>query len=526
MNRSRSLVRHRLTSSRFALALHLALLMGIALVASGCAPAAVNVAAKRRWIEVRSEHFTIWTDQSEARARRQARDLEVFRAAVLLMIEGNDLTSRHPTWIYAFNANTSFGPFNVSDRTVGYMIPRLRANVLTTSDDRSMGASNILKHEYTHWLLRNGSGLVYPMWFDEGFAEFMALAQEKRRAVVLGNLADHRLSNLKYSAWIPMAEFLEPVDYPAWRPEKQGMFYAQAWVFVNYWYTDSARREIMQKGLGPYIEATQNGVPVEEAFETYFGTTLREAERAVRAYWRRAKLELFGVQLSALEFSEEMSVRQLPENEVAERLGSLCFMLDDLTCARGLFEHAVAVAPESARAVAGLAAVERTEGNDELAHSLFDRAVELDPKDALSFVDRGQASTIRATRTADPEARRRLLKSARRDFVRASKIGGPTPETYASYGMTFLLPGEPHEKGLDTLEGAHRLVPGDRSIRLALADLYILLGRRDDAVRVARPAFVATHRNGISAKSQALLDAIAAGESRSITPYSRLDLDE
>ncbi len=491
----------------------------------GCASTPLSVAQDEGWIEARTEHFTVWTNLPPEDARAVARDIEIFRAAVLLITRVEDVSSTHPTWIYVFDSTQSFGPFNDLSLALGYMKPTLRANILTTARDRHLDSSTILKHEYTHWLVRNDSKRTYPMWFDEGFAEFMATVGEDGDTVVIGDVPAYRIPNLKYSRWIHLRDILAPVDWWSWPDERKSMFYAQAWAFIHYWYTDHDRRAQLSAGLAPYLDAVQSGTPFEDAFETSFGMSVDEANDALIDYLRAGRFSGFGVPTSKLEFANRVRGRRLPEHEVAEQLGMLCYVRNDQACARSLFEHAVALAPESSRATAGLADVEKSAGNVEEAERLFDLTIELDPEDALSYLDRGEFDTLRAAETNDPAQRRSLLRSARRDFVRASEIAGPRPETYAFYGATFLFDGEEASKGLETLEEAHRLLPANATIRLMLADLYLCLERREEAVEMARPAFLTRHGGQLDAESKAVLDAIASGEQARLHFFGKSEPD-
>ena len=69
--------------------------------------------------------------------------------------------------------------------------------------------------------------------------------------------------------------------------------------------------------------------------------------------------------------------------------------------------------------------------------------------------------------------------------MRSWKLDETIPETYARYGASHLLEGEEAERGRQTLEHAHRMLPASIRIKIDLARLYAKLGRREDARALA-----------------------------------------
>src|SRR5687768_10864883 len=124
-------------------------------VAVGLAVAA-EVTAKeifeRPWIEVRSEHFVIKSGLSEEQTRELATDLEHYRAAIDLMTRAGHVEEPIPTKIYLLpRAERALG---FDGKILGYFHAGMRANyavMIPAQDDND----ETLKHEYTHYLVRN-----------------------------------------------------------------------------------------------------------------------------------------------------------------------------------------------------------------------------------------------------------------------------------------------------------------------------------------------------------------------------------
>ena len=90
------------------------------------------------------------------------------------------------------------------------------------------------------------------------------------------------------------------------------------------------------------------------------------------------------------------------------------------------------------------------------------------------------------TPTAETQKRLELVPDARSHYQRAIELAPENPEAHAMLGSTYLLTDEDSAAGIQSLEHARRLLPGEVSLLLPLAKLYQRAGRPDDARAAAR----------------------------------------
>ncbi len=147
--------------------------MLVGLVLLGCvSPTRVH---ELEWLEARTDHFRIWSALGEERTLALARDLELFRALVERTANATPVEQAPPVSIYAFPSAWSYGSFGPSD-SIGFFEEDMRGNHMAIQGGTRADETEILKHEYVHYVLASGR-ISYPRWYHEGFAEFLATAQ-------------------------------------------------------------------------------------------------------------------------------------------------------------------------------------------------------------------------------------------------------------------------------------------------------------------------------------------------------------
>ena len=68
---------------------------------------------KDRWIQVDSDHFTVFSNAGEATARSAVVDLETLRHVLGMLFEKMRLESPVPTSIYVFDSRKAFAPYRL-----------------------------------------------------------------------------------------------------------------------------------------------------------------------------------------------------------------------------------------------------------------------------------------------------------------------------------------------------------------------------------------------------------------------------
>ena len=469
---------------------------------------------ERAWIEVSTPNFQIMSTMSHEKASKLAIDLERFRAVIARFTNATMSDSPIPTKIFAFERESDFRRVTHASDVAGWIIPGMRQNLIALADYRGMDSSQIIRHEYVHFVLRNATTIRYPTWYDEGFAEYMSsYAVRKNQELVIGTVQPERVQVLNWAPWIPLRRVIEARGLDSFHNcTEVAVFYAEAWALVHYLHQGREGRHNVSEEMDRYLKLVEVGSSDEDAFEEAFGMSISIANRDVKIYLNR-KIQAIVFALSVLNFEPpEPSIRTMSPGEASAELGQLFLARGEGLRAEPYFEIAIAANPENARAHAGFGDSLKFQGRWEEAEPHFHRGVELGPEDALNYLDLAEYYHDKAREEAFKGDREALLREARRNYVKSQKLDPTLPETYAMYGSTYFEDGQDHTRAIQTIEHANSLLPSNTDILLMLANAYVL-NDRDDEARELVERYVAWSHSKDRAEAVSKILADLNGES-------------
>lgn len=446
---------------------------------------------------------------NEVRTVELVRDLEQFRAAVLALTNLESADPRVPTHIFAFASTRDLRGMKLPRGYIGVFVPSMSANYVLFADSRDVEGERVLKHEYTHFLLNQGTLVDYPRWYHEGFADYMSTVDAVDGYVVVGAIPPDRAEVLSQTTWRSTRSILEYDASKQWSGTRLMMFYAQAWALVHYLQRNDAQRTALPQQLEHYVSAVANGDDADAASRAAFGLSAADLGRAVREHLRRGDLSSLGIPEADIPWSREVTVRSIKKSHAAIGLGHLALAGGVPFLAETLFEEALADDPSMARAHAGLGlslTLRRRWGE---AEQYLDRALALDPSDPSIAVAMGRFCGARGRDANNTAERDEWIRAARRHYVRANQLDGSLAEPYALYGATFLVEGQDAASGVETLEHAMTLLPSNLGIRFWLAQAYVAIGQFDEARALLRTIVSWDHDPDRATEAGALLDALA-----------------
>lgn len=458
----------------------------------------------RPWIEARSPNFVILSAAKEKPTIEMLQELEDFRQVVAIFTNVSLLEPRVPTGTFIFFRDP-FKALGLVDLIAGFFQQSMRANYATARLMPGMPSGLIIKHEYTHFLMRNHGGQAYPLWYEEGMAELLSGATIKEGKFDLGKTWAGRLQALvAFGTWTPYQKLIDDDYYPRLTYKEQAQYYPQSWALVHYlaWGKPGFR---LVDGMETYLADREAGTPALPAFERAFGENTKQLHRAIKDYLRNARY-ITGELRQPFD-PARIEVRKLASDEVAAAIGWLCLELGRTKEATPFIDAALKVNSRNGRALVARADLHALAGEFEQAEPLYRQAIELEPDSDLHHLDFGEYWLSRAQDTADATERAWLVKNARTQFVLTDKLNDRNPETLAMYGSSFLLEGEDPAKGVEVLEFAHELLPSNTQIKLLLARIYVAAGRRSKARPLLR-AIVTWDRKNSASEAAKLLEKI------------------
>jgi len=452
----------------------------ILLTVAACTTAPLE---QRSWLEIQSANFTIFSNLPQETVVALSEDLELFRAVVRKLTSAKQFEPRVPTRIFAFAHSGELKPFSPSPWGGGFFRAGVRENVvaLDASGSPRIDARRTLFHEYTHFLVHNQTAVALPLWYDEGFAVFMETVRLEDDVVFIG-AAPTRMGSTVWGDAHDLETIVRARSFERWDDGQSWMFYLQAWQLVHYFMLGPGKQVKIGPSLARYMRLLEQGEDEKAGFEAAFGMDFNGLWREIRAYNHLKKIPAIRVTREAFAPERGFEVRAVPPAEIAVRLGFLALAEQRLDLAEGYFTRASAADPGRSRAHAGLGVVRQLGEQGEEARPHFERALELAPEDYENHLE--LANWMH--QTAGAQGRLDLLPEARMHYQRALELAPQIPEGHAMLGSTYLLTDEDPAPGIQALEHARSLLPGEVSLLLPLAKLYQRAGRPDEARAAAR----------------------------------------
>jgi len=273
--------------------------------------------ASEQWTEVKSPHFTVVTDGGEKRGRDVALRFEQMRQVFgSLVLRGEVKTSR-PVQILAFR-NT---------KGIRQMAPIFKGKPVEVAGLYQKGQSQdyialdlsaegdyrwqTVFHEYAHLLL-NSNTMEWPVWFDEGFAEFFSTIDLSGKQALIGRAPESAAQMIVNSRLIPVAQIFSVQHDSATYNESgdhRNMFYAESWLIVHYLYD----KQLVRQAITSF--AVSKGRPDEAEFRKNVGMGFSDFDKALQQYIRGNRLIGWNTALPSGIDANSFSARSIAAND-------------------------------------------------------------------------------------------------------------------------------------------------------------------------------------------------------------------
>ncbi len=361
-------------------------------------------AQQKPWIEVRSPHFQVFTNGSEADGRRVALDFEKMRYVFATKFPGYRLESGAPLLIFAARDEDTAksleplawkieGTKLAGDYTHGWekQLAFVRLDLRSGLNGEGLNGEQAAFHEYTHSILHLNLHWL-PTWLDEGIAEFYAYTQFESSRIVLG-APSPRLPVLLRRAPIPIETLLTVTSGSPWYrdDDKVDTFYGESWALVHY----------MTYGCGmgggekinEFYHLLQKGVEQKAAFQQEFGDP-KKMDSALSQYYSSPALPAEAIPLPPHLDANSFTARRLSVAETEAQLAAYHLAKHYSKGARPLVEQALQDDPKLglAHEVEGFLLFQ--EGKTAEATDQFSQAFTLDPTLYLSLFAKSMLSPL------------------------------------------------------------------------------------------------------------------------------------
>ena len=359
----------------------------------GVLMAAVPAAAADKWTYAASEHFEVYTTAGA----RTARDvLTHFERVHAFYSDYFKLTPRTatPTRLIVFSGDREFRPYRPNEAAAAYYHtgPDRDYIVMRSFDEDS---NQTVVHEYAH-LINRHSGAKYPVWLEEGFAEFFSTMEPDGDRMKVGTPG----TGLLYlrSGTVPLMDL--PALFEVGHGSKEystkahaGLFYAQSWALTHMILTDNA----YIPARAAFFDLIQDGASSAAAMEKAFGKTLSTISQNLNNHVRKDTYQYFSLPYKAAPRTQRIEPRTVEPFEgdlvTANLLASSMNREEE---ARAAFERLSSQKPDDLRLIEARAYFELRRGESRTAASYLDRAVALGSRNPSVYKDYARVAPEKA----------------------------------------------------------------------------------------------------------------------------------
>jgi tetratricopeptide (TPR) repeat protein len=435
------------------------------------------------WFEAHSPNFIVVCNAGEKQARKTAIRFEQIRAVFRRELE---VASKHESPVITIMA--------VKDEdSVKALLPEYWAKgrahpagmflsnmnqyfAVIQLDAAGSNPYNTIYHEYFHSL----TAPYYPnlpVWVSEGLAEFYGNTEIGDSEVGLGRADPDLIAELKQGSLMPL-EALFKVDYssPYYNEQnKISIFYAESWALTHYLMAgDKGTHQAM---LQTYLHALSQGMSQEQAAAAGFGDLKKLQEALYRYIGNSTFYYMKGPPPPEIP-AGDLHVRQLSDAEVDAYRGGFATVRGRSQDAIPILEEAVKLDPKLALGYQYLGFAEFEEKQKAEALADFARAIDLDPKNALTRFLRAYLASTQGGTVGNDEQMEEDLRAA----IAASPEFAPP---YGVLAVYLAVQGQNLPEALTLVKKALALEPGNASYQLDAAQVLARMNHFDEARNAA-----------------------------------------
>ena len=485
----------------------------LALLFSAFAP------AHAEWWEAKTEHFVIYSQDTEQKTRAFAVELERFDHALrsLQSTKFDPITSDSQR-VMIFRSGDVDDIGLLAPGAAGFYIPRMNPVAFTPAratrvtqgsivkrDSRTdLDPRSVLFHEYAHHFMFQNFAAGYPSWYIEAFAETAATIVLKDDGTFhLGNPPQYRSDALFNSMMtVSPQSLLASTAKPDF--EDYYGYYSVGWLMNHYLTFEPSR----QGQLKTYLRLVNGGMDSGPAARQAFG----DLNKLGSEIGRYKKGRLGGaVVRPATQANLSVAMRKLaPDEEAIMKLRMRSKAGVTRKEARGIAADARGVArryPNSLLVYLELAEAEFDAENYAAAQAAADRALQIRP-DSIEALNRKAQILIELGRKDKSQ-----LAPARPLLAKAHELDPANPEPlYLNY-LTYYYSGQAiPESAIIGLERAYDSARQDTGLRLVLARQLLLEQKGKLARDILLPLGLNPHESKNKKTIRGIIEMIDAGK--------------
>jgi len=436
---------------------------------------------------VHSPHFMVATNSNEKQARRIADQFERMRSLFHVLFPKLQLDAGIPILILAVSGEKEFRSLEPESALakgqlkIGGLFLRApdKNYILMRLDVEYEHPYAVIYHEYTHLVIGESSE-AFPLWLNEGLAEFYQNTDIYDKDVSLGQPSYDDLQWLKTHPLLPLPTlFTVDAKSPYYNEENKGsIFYAESWALVHFIHI----RDFQEKGhrLTNYANLIAKHVDPISAATMAFGD-LKQLQKALDHYVQQQEFLLIKVKTSTKVDESQFKSRFLTLAQAdALRADFLAYNQRGKN-ARALLNDVLREDPNNVSADETMGYLEFRDGHIDEAKKWYAKAVQLDSQSYLAHYYYA-AMFMEGQLTREQE---RQVENSLRRAIQLNPSFAPSFDRLAVFlGSRHRDLEEAHTMGLTAVS----LDPSNVAYRINVANILMQMERGHSAVEVLQTA--------------------------------------
>jgi Tfp pilus assembly protein PilF len=444
-------------------------------------------AAPDQWLQVTSPHFLVITNSNDKQARHLLDQFERMRWVFHTLFPKLRVDPPIPIVVIAAKNRSAFQQLEPAaylakgqmDLAGLFLHSPDKNYVLLRLDAEGEHPYSVVYHEYTHLQFSDFSEWL-PLWFNEGFAEFVQNTEIHDKDVSLGEPSVDDILYLRQNSLIPLTTLFK-VDHqsPYYHEEQKGsVFYAESWALTHYLEVTDKQKGTNQ--IGAYLTlVSQHQDPVVAA-QTAFGD-LKKLQQTLESYVHSGDYKRFVLNSAAAPI-DESAYRTTPLTQAqadAHRADFLVFVqrTDE---AKSLLDTVLKADRDNVQAHETMGYLAFRSGDRDAARKWYEQAVKLDSQSYLAHYYFATMSMGGGDSENHAE-----VEASLRDAIRLNPSFAPAYDQLANYfSMRHKNLDEAHMLNLRAIQ----LEPGNLAYRMNASTVLMIMSRYADAAAVLHTA--------------------------------------
>jgi tetratricopeptide (TPR) repeat protein len=428
------------------------------------------VAAKDKWISLRTKNFFVMGNTGEKELRQAGAKLEQFRDAFTQLFPKTHLNTSVPTTVVIFKSDDSYFPFKIG-ASAGYIRPGQDVNYITFTTEHygQQDTFSDIFHEYIHLLVKDTFKNA-PVWFNEGLAKYYGALKIDDQKVTAGAPVANHVIALRESRLLSLKTLFEVDTTSPYYNEtkKQGIFYAESWALMHYLIGNPRYVESLAK----FLDLLNANVAKDQAFQQAFGMPLEAMETEFRNYVKQDRFNILNENKLALDSTAQITT--LTEAESQAYLGDLMLHLNRAE-ALDYLQKAVKLDPNLVMANTSLGMAYFRQGKVAEARATLERAVAGNSPNYLAHyyyafaLSRFSPNETTPSTAYTPE----MLAKMREHLQKAIALRPDFLDSYNLLAFVSLVTGENIKESIESLKKALSVSPNRLDFTFTLAQLYM-----------------------------------------------------